>query len=71
MKEWTREDQQRCAYNHYAECPHCGYKEWDAWEWELEDGDSCDADCGQCGRKYNVSASVSTQWSTRPIEVMP
>lgn len=50
----------------YPVCPHCGYKERDAWEWgsAYDSGDK--AWCGSCGREFFATRNVSVSWSTQP-----
>lgn len=37
-------------------CPHCGFKDQD-WV----------AECGECGREYKVTMSVSTHFETEEV----
>jgi hypothetical protein len=46
-------------------CPWCGHIR-DAWELGLEDGDTTEVDCGECGKQYRVTASVNISYSTQP-----
>lgn len=57
--EWTSE----------PVCPHCGFKDQDWWDGigPKDDGDSWVAECGECGREYKVTMSVSTHFETEEV----
>lgn len=46
----------------FYECPYCGYKDYDAWELELNDGDSIVIECPSCGRKIEVTAEIEVYY---------
>ena len=54
-------------WNDQPECPHCEAKMdlGEAHELRLEDDESQVVDCGNCNGKYQVTARIYTEWSTR------
>lgn len=47
-------------------CPHCGYVEKDAWEWNFGPGLEGDTehDCGRCGEPFHCEREVSVYYTT-------
>jgi hypothetical protein len=60
------------CYGDEIECPYCGWKDRDSWEWGSgnveEDGT---ADCGECEREFYVSKSCSITYVTKPKPMGP
>lgn len=48
-------------------CPHCGREQPDAWELDLDDGQSTETDCLYCERPFEVACTVAISYSTRKI----
>lgn len=56
----------RETYNReYYECPVCHYKDFDAWELGLSDGEETEIECPSCGAKLVVSAEIVTWYTAR------
>jgi len=50
------------------ECPYCGYKHRDAWEWGRDGAEEDSTNwCDNCGREFLWSRHVSVSYSTQPI----
>lgn len=49
-------------------CPHCGDIDQDWWDGlsPKNDGDSWEAECGNCQKNYIVTMSISTHFDTKP-----
>lgn len=54
-------------YQDEITCPHCGHKDSDSWEHDLNDGDSEVIECDDCGGLFEVTASVSVTYSSEVI----
>ena len=50
-------------------CPHCGYVERDAWEWNFGPGleGSTEQECGSCGGEFTCEREVSIYYSTKTL----
>lgn len=50
-------------------CPHCGVVDQDWWDGTAlkDDGDTEVVDCGSCGKPYETTLHVSTDFDTRPV----
>ena len=60
----------RETYNSgFYKCPFCGYKDYDAWELGLSDGDSIVMECPNCGKKIEITAEVDIYYKTTAIRV--
>lgn len=48
-------------------CPYCGNGDQDCWNnlGDKNDGDTWSSNCGNCGKDYSVTMSVSVHFSTR------
>ena len=51
-------------------CPHCGYEEKDAWEWDFGgmEGER-EITCGSCGEEFFCCREVDVYFRSRKIEV--
>lgn len=64
-EEWDHYKQDR------PKCPHCGYIDYDYWEWayDLQEGyDEAnweEDECMSCEKKYEIAHMVTHSWSTR------
>ena len=47
------------ADRYFVICPHCGYKNRDAWEMTGNDEDKHEHDCGECGKPFECWAVTS------------
>ena len=54
-------------YQDEITCPHCGEKDTDSWEHNLDDGASEVIVCDNCGGLFEVSADVSITYSSSVI----
>lgn len=50
-------------YTDYPTCPYCGYVDEDICEMDHSESES-DTSCGECGKNYRYSASISVSWNT-------
>ena len=52
-------------------CPHCGYEEKDAWEWNFGAGleGERESTCGSCGGEFLCCREVDVYFRSRKIEV--
>ena len=47
-----------------AECPHCGHmNDPDSDSYSLYSEDTCEWECGECLKMFNVSVYVSYRWT--------
>ena len=50
-------------------CPWCGAREEDWWDLSIEDdGDTCENECCQCGRFYEVTMHLAPAFSTEKVK---
>lgn len=54
-------------YKKEATCPYCQHEMSDSWELHLEDGDQEDVECGQCGKKFIVTANVEVTYNSTKV----
>ena len=54
-------------YTDFAICPYCGYEDYDIWELGLSDGETTQTCCVNCGKIFAVTAHVTVQYSTFPV----
>lgn len=56
------------ATEHYMEdciiCPYCDHKFTDSWEWS----ECRDAECGECGKEFDLEVQTDVSYTTRPTE---
>jgi uncharacterized Zn-finger protein len=50
-------------------CPFCFNEDEDAWEYNLNDGDTTEISCPNCDQKMSVECSISIDFTTKKIEV--
>jgi hypothetical protein len=56
-----------CDYVDAITCPYCGWEDNDSWEMLMSDGDIEDVECGECGKMFSVSCSVSVSYSSQKL----
>lgn len=49
-------------------CPYCGHEDPESWEFGE---DSNEAECGVCGREFDLSVNRSVTYSTAYKEIKP
>lgn len=52
----------------YITCPHCGYEDYDSWEFEGDDGEEIEQECGSCEKEFYATRSITVDYSTRKKE---
>lgn len=56
----------RVTDDSYAICPYCKYPHGDCWEWvSLEPRTT---QCDECGKQFEVWATCTVSYHTRPIQ---
>lgn len=55
----------KTGYERYVTCPHCGYSDHDSWEYNMNDGDVQEVECGNCGKTFETRCSVSVSYRSR------
>ena len=45
--------------NRYVECPHCGHKVRELWEYGLNVDEEITVECGDCGEPYRICCEVT------------
>lgn len=48
--------------DHSIDCPHCGGKNADLWELDIDDGDCVEHDCGHCGKPFFIKKWVTVDY---------
>jgi len=64
-------DELDCWGENEPRCPYCGTEVGDAWELNLDDGDSSMHECDDCGKEFKITASISISYTTTPKEGWP
>ena len=52
------------SYTDDPVCPHCGKRMRDAWELDLDDGDTQPTECGECEKPFTLVKHISVHYST-------
>lgn len=45
-------------------CPYCGHEETDSWEWNKDHT----YECGECGKKSDLTVDYTIEYSTSKID---
>ena len=61
--EFNEEFEETFNYDDF-ECPYCGVKETDSWEYEKDE--EFDIICNTCGKTYEAYAEISVTYKTSP-----
>lgn len=48
-------------------CPWCDFEQDELWEYDLDDGDDVDSECGSCGKGINIRLSISYDYKVSAI----
>lgn len=51
--------------DHNIECIVCGHINWESWDYNLNDGDHVDYECPDCNSKIEISASITTTYTSK------
>lgn len=49
-------------------CPHCGSVQQDIWEYELEQDDTREIECGNCEKEFFVCMQLNPTYTTSRIK---
>ncbi len=50
----------------HINCPSCGAKQGDLWEYDFGANEETEADCGSCGKTYTLHKSISVDYAASP-----
>ncbi len=54
-------------YTRKPVCPHCGYIMRDTTDLDSDDEETCEIECGDCEKPYEVTTHVRVTYSTLKV----